>query len=74
MSNFDASHRGEAPAPNYLDVFKQKVSLGRNAKHRDKMGEGEGGSTSAMKPEDLEQSAHNSTIDNYHDLLHTEAA
>lgn len=74
MSNSDTSLRGEAPAPNCLDVSKQKVSAGRGAKHRDKMGEGEGGSTSVMNPEDLEHSAHNTAIDTYRDLLHTEAA
>lgn len=74
LSNSDASLSREAPAPNCLDVFKQKVSLGRSAKHRDKMGEGGGGSTKAVKPEDLERSTHHTTIDTYCDLLHTEAA
>lgn len=74
MSNSDASLRGEATALNCLDVFKQKVSLRRSAKHRHKMGEGEEGDTKAVKPEDLEWSTHNTTIDTYCDLLHTEAA
>jgi len=73
MSNSDTSLRGEATAPNCLDVFKQKVSLGRSAKHRDKMGEDEGGIRKAVKPEGLERSTHNITVDTYCDLLHTEA-